>query len=144
MRSDGPACFSPGQNRLNRSNPSAFHSFSPSSTDASGDRRRIRGRRRPPERMVERRMMASSPFPSPVRAFPLRVSAPPSSGLAAAPLRRGRLPGSSGEWRSASSRLPFFPFPLSFSVFLFFPECSGESSVRVLQKFPLQFYLFPI
>jgi hypothetical protein len=48
-------------------------------------------------------------------------------------LRRGRLPGRSGEWRPASSRLPFFPFSLSL-YFLFFPKNSGRSRVRVLRN----------
>jgi hypothetical protein len=46
-------------------------------------------------------------------------------------LRRDRLPGRFGEWRPASSRLPFLPLsPLS--DFVLFPEYFGRSRVRVL------------
>ena len=61
-------------------------------------------------------MVAPPPAHSPVRAFPSRVSAPPSSGLATVPFSRS----SPVRWRSASPPSPF--------AFLLPPKGFGSSS----------------
>jgi hypothetical protein len=119
MRSDGPAWTSPEQKRARPrvGNPSRTLPSSPFFLHFSTDVERRRKTRRPPEQTVEQRVVAPSPAPSPVRVFPLRVSAPPSSGLVAAPLGAVDFPGApvSRDRRQAVSL--FFPFPLSLILF---------------------------